>query len=121
MGSIDPYTIYLPLPLMPKQLEMLIDNINKSGRDYVTCMVADESMVAFDIAEKLRIQQAALWSASASLTTMARPYTNTFLLLTHHVLRAQYMIVKLVKSQDQKKKYLILEKFSHTRREDQRE
>ena len=43
--------------VVPKQLEMLIDNIKKSGRDNITCMVADGPMRwAHEIAEKLGIQ-----------------------------------------------------------------
>ncbi|KAI4352485.1 hypothetical protein L6164_006734 [Bauhinia variegata] len=59
------------MEVMPKKLEMLIKDINLSVSDEITHIVADVSMgFALVVAEKMGIQRAAFWPASASLLNM---------------------------------------------------
>lgn len=53
---------------MPAKLEDLIEKINGSNSDNVTCIVADHCMGwAFGVAEKMNIRRAAFWPASAAI------------------------------------------------------
>ncbi|KAL3525862.1 hypothetical protein ACH5RR_014234 [Cinchona calisaya] len=53
--------------VMPGNLEALIQKINQSDSDKVTCIVADESMGwALEIAKKMGIGAVAFWPASAT-------------------------------------------------------
>ncbi|KAF5791972.1 putative cyanohydrin beta-glucosyltransferase [Helianthus annuus] len=52
--------------VMPAKLEELVDKINGSDGDKVTCIVADHCMGwAFGVAEKMKIRRAAFWPAAA--------------------------------------------------------
>ncbi|CAL5324979.1 unnamed protein product [Camellia sinensis] len=54
--------------VMPGKLEELIENINGSDRDKITCIVADELLGwALEVAEKMQIKRAAFWSTAAAL------------------------------------------------------
>ncbi|KAJ8643850.1 hypothetical protein MRB53_005598 [Persea americana] len=56
------------LSVMPACLEELIGKINQSGDDEITYVIADESMAwALEVAEKMRIRQAAFFPAAAAL------------------------------------------------------
>lgn len=49
----------------PEKLEELIEDINSSEDDHITCVVADYSMGwALEVAEKMKIPRAAFWPAS---------------------------------------------------------
>lgn len=53
--------------VMPAKLESLIESINQSGSDKVTCIIADENMGwALEIAKKMGIGAVAFWPASAT-------------------------------------------------------
>ncbi|RVX06883.1 UDP-glycosyltransferase 83A1 [Vitis vinifera] len=57
--------------IMPKKLEELIEEINGSDDDNITCVIADESMGwALEVAEKMGIQRAVFWPASATLLAL---------------------------------------------------
>lgn len=57
--------------VMPGKLEALIDNINGSREDKITCVIADESMGwALDVAEKMGIRGIAFWPACAALLAL---------------------------------------------------
>ncbi|KAF8378796.1 hypothetical protein HHK36_030145 [Tetracentron sinense] len=52
-------------------LEKLIESINESCKDKITCIIADESMGwAVKVVKKMGIPQAAFWPASASLRAL---------------------------------------------------
>ena len=54
--------------VMPGKLEELIERINETDDNKITCLVADETMGwAFRVAEKLGIRKVAFWPASAAL------------------------------------------------------
>lgn len=56
------------LRVMPGKLEELIEKINGTKNDKVTCVIADESMGwALKVAEKMGIRRAAFWPAAAAL------------------------------------------------------
>ncbi|KAM7520663.1 hypothetical protein LguiB_019625 [Lonicera macranthoides] len=56
------------LQVMPGKLEELIEKINGTENDKVTCVIADESMGwALKVAEKMGIRRAAFWPAAAAL------------------------------------------------------
>ncbi|XP_027351425.1 UDP-glycosyltransferase 83A1-like [Abrus precatorius] len=58
--------------VMPEKLEMLIEEINKSNRNKITCVVADENFGwALEVAKKMGIRRAAFWPASASLLVLS--------------------------------------------------
>ncbi|KAF7803068.1 UDP-glycosyltransferase 83A1-like [Senna tora] len=58
--------------VMPKELEMLIKEINQSDSVKISCVVADVSMAwALEVAEKMGIQRVAFWPASASLLALS--------------------------------------------------
>ncbi|KAI3776996.1 hypothetical protein L1987_46789 [Smallanthus sonchifolius] len=58
--------------VMPGKLEELIDTINETDDDKISCVIADMGMPwAVRVAEKLRIQRVIFWSApAASLATL---------------------------------------------------
>ncbi|KAK7295440.1 hypothetical protein RJT34_18349 [Clitoria ternatea] len=57
---------------MPMKLEMLIEDINKSSSNKITCVVADESFGwALEVANNMRIRSVAFWPASASMLALA--------------------------------------------------
>lgn len=57
--------------VMPKKLEILIEEINKSVSSKITCVVADESFGwALEVAKKMRIRRVAFWPASASMLAL---------------------------------------------------
>ncbi|KAK3006471.1 hypothetical protein RJ639_017750 [Escallonia herrerae] len=54
--------------VMPGKLEELIETINGTQDDKITCVIADDSMAwAIKVAEKMGIKRAAFWPASAAL------------------------------------------------------
>ncbi|KAK7273331.1 hypothetical protein RIF29_14380 [Crotalaria pallida] len=54
--------------VMPKRLEMLIEEINKFDNDKISCIVADGNMGwALEVAKKMGIRPVLFWPASASL------------------------------------------------------
>ncbi|XP_019429529.1 PREDICTED: UDP-glycosyltransferase 83A1-like isoform X1 [Lupinus angustifolius] len=54
--------------VMPKKLEMLIEEINKSLSNKITCIVADGNLGwALEVSKKMGIRTVAFWPASASL------------------------------------------------------
>ncbi|THG13124.1 hypothetical protein TEA_008639 [Camellia sinensis var. sinensis] len=56
---------------MPGKLEELIENINGSDKDKITCIVADELLGwALEVAEKMQIKRAAVWSTAAALLAL---------------------------------------------------
>ncbi|KAJ9147538.1 hypothetical protein P3X46_029688 [Hevea brasiliensis] len=56
--------------VMPGKLEDLIDRINASEDEKITCIIADETMGwALEVAEKMKIRRVAFWPASAALLT----------------------------------------------------
>ncbi|KAF8378787.1 hypothetical protein HHK36_030136 [Tetracentron sinense] len=56
---------------MPGYLEKLITKINKSFKDKITCIIADENMAwAVQVAKKMGIPSAVFWPASASLRAL---------------------------------------------------
>ncbi|KAJ1421479.1 UDP-glucuronosyl/UDP-glucosyltransferase [Sesbania bispinosa] len=56
--------------VMPKKLEMLIEEINRSVSNRITCVVADEHCGwAFEVAKKMGIRRVAFWPAAASMLT----------------------------------------------------
>ncbi|KAK7340616.1 hypothetical protein VNO77_21324 [Canavalia gladiata] len=58
--------------VMPKKLEMLIEDVNKSVSNKITCVVADESLGwVLEMAKKMGIPSVAFWPASASLLTLS--------------------------------------------------
>lgn len=58
--------------VMPGKLEDLIDRINASEDEKITCIIADESMGwALEVAEKMKIRRVAFWPASAALLTLS--------------------------------------------------
>ncbi|CAL5369817.1 unnamed protein product [Camellia sinensis] len=58
--------------VMPGKLEELIERINGSNDNKVTCIIADESMGwAMEVAEKMQIRRAAFWPAAAALLALA--------------------------------------------------
>ncbi|EEF36303.1 UDP-glucuronosyltransferase, putative [Ricinus communis] len=53
--------------VMPGKLEVLINTINASEDEKVTCVIADESMGwALEVAKKMKIRRAVFWPASAA-------------------------------------------------------
>ncbi|THG13120.1 hypothetical protein TEA_008635 [Camellia sinensis var. sinensis] len=57
--------------VMPGKLEELIENINGSDKDKITCIVADELLGwALEVAEKMQIKRAAVWSTAAALLAL---------------------------------------------------
>ncbi|KAF5957553.1 hypothetical protein HYC85_004778 [Camellia sinensis] len=57
--------------VMPGKLEELIENINGSDKDKITCIVADELLGwALEVAEKMQIKRAAFWSTAAALLAL---------------------------------------------------
>ncbi|KAI3761992.1 hypothetical protein L1987_52415 [Smallanthus sonchifolius] len=53
--------------VMPRKLEELIDTINETDDDKISCVIADMGMPwAIRVAEKLRIQRVLFWSAPAA-------------------------------------------------------
>ncbi|KAI8029976.1 Cinnamate beta-D-glucosyltransferase [Camellia lanceoleosa] len=57
--------------VMPGKLEELIENINGSDKDKITCIVADELLGwALEVAEKMQIKRAAFWSTAATLLAL---------------------------------------------------
>lgn len=57
--------------VMPGKLEELIEEINSSDDDKITCVVADANLGwAMGVAEKMRIKRAAFWPASAALLAL---------------------------------------------------
>ncbi|KAL8234029.1 hypothetical protein R6Q59_020129 [Mikania micrantha] len=53
--------------VMPGKLEELIETINKTDDDKISCVIADLGKAwAIQVAEKLRIQRVAFWSATAA-------------------------------------------------------
>ncbi|KAM0039851.1 putative 7-deoxyloganetin glucosyltransferase [Helianthus debilis subsp. tardiflorus] len=53
--------------VMPGKLEELIETINKTDDDEISCVIADAGMPwAIHVAEKLRIQRVIFWSAPAA-------------------------------------------------------
>ncbi|KAD6795990.1 hypothetical protein E3N88_06886 [Mikania micrantha] len=74
--------------VMPGKLEELIETINKTDDDKISCVIADLGKAwAIQVAEKLRIQRVAFWSATAAslspvLSIQRVPlHKNTFQLL----------------------------------------
>ncbi|XP_054800978.1 UDP-glycosyltransferase 83A1-like [Prosopis cineraria] len=60
--------------VMPNKLEKLIQEINESDSEKISCVVADGSMGwALELAEKMRVRRALFWPASASL--LALPFS----------------------------------------------
>ncbi|THG20315.1 hypothetical protein TEA_029450 [Camellia sinensis var. sinensis] len=58
--------------VMPGKLEELIERINGSNDNKVTCIIADESMGwALEVAGKMQIRRAAFWPAAAALLALA--------------------------------------------------
>ncbi|CAL5367649.1 unnamed protein product [Camellia sinensis] len=58
--------------VMPGKLEELIERINGSNDNKVTCIIADESVGwALEVAEKMQITRAAFWPAAAALLALA--------------------------------------------------
>ncbi|GFZ19246.1 UDP-Glycosyltransferase superfamily protein [Actinidia rufa] len=58
--------------VMPGKLEELIEKINGSDDNMITCLVADENMGwALEVAQKMQISRAAFWPASAALLALA--------------------------------------------------
>ncbi|KAF8370114.1 hypothetical protein HHK36_031853 [Tetracentron sinense] len=56
---------------MPSYLEELIEEVNESGKDKITCIIADEHMgLAVKVAKKLGIPQAAFWPTNACLRAL---------------------------------------------------
>ncbi|KAM7510131.1 hypothetical protein LguiB_009006 [Lonicera macranthoides] len=59
------------LEVMPGKLEELIENINKTENDKITCVLADENVGwALKVAEKMGIKRAAFWPAAAALLAL---------------------------------------------------
>ncbi|KAF8378795.1 hypothetical protein HHK36_030144 [Tetracentron sinense] len=59
------------LSAMPGYLEKLIEKINESCEDKITCIIADENMGwAVKVAKKMGIPQAAFWPANACLRAL---------------------------------------------------
>ncbi|KAL0014723.1 hypothetical protein SO802_001792 [Lithocarpus litseifolius] len=57
--------------VMPGKLEELIKGINRVEGDNITCVIADQSMGwALEVAEKLKLRQAAFWTAAAALLAL---------------------------------------------------
>ncbi|XP_059643427.1 UDP-glycosyltransferase 83A1-like [Cornus florida] len=57
--------------VMPGKLEELIENINGSDNDKITCIISDESMGwALEVAEKMGIKGAVFWPAAAALLAL---------------------------------------------------
>ncbi|THG20313.1 hypothetical protein TEA_029448 [Camellia sinensis var. sinensis] len=55
------------LRVMPLKLEELIQKINGSDNDKITCIIADEFLGwALEVAEKMQIKRAAFWPAAAA-------------------------------------------------------
>ena len=58
--------------VVPKKLEMLIEDINNSDSNKITCVVAEESFGwALEVAKKMGIRPVAFWPASASILALA--------------------------------------------------
>lgn len=54
--------------VMPRKLEELIEMINETDDNKITCLLADENMGwAFKVAEKFGIKKVAFWPASTAL------------------------------------------------------
>ncbi|MED6216554.1 hypothetical protein PIB30_008540 [Stylosanthes scabra] len=59
------------IEVMPKKLEMLIEDINKSESNKITCLVADGNVGwALEVAKKMGIKAVAFWPAAASLLAL---------------------------------------------------
>ncbi|KAA8547921.1 hypothetical protein F0562_004350 [Nyssa sinensis] len=57
--------------VMPGKLEELVEKINGSGSDNISCIIADESMGwALEVAEKMGIRRAAFWPAAAAMLAL---------------------------------------------------
>lgn len=53
--------------VMPGKLEELIEDINSSEDDHITCVITDYNMGwALEVAEKMKIPRAAFWPASGA-------------------------------------------------------
>ncbi|KDP27230.1 hypothetical protein JCGZ_19929 [Jatropha curcas] len=60
------------LKVMPRKLEELVDRINASETEKITCIIADGSMGwALQVAKKMKIRRAAFWPASAALLSLS--------------------------------------------------
>lgn len=58
--------------VMPRKLEMLIQEINDSDTENITCVLADVNMgMGIEVADKMGIQRAAIWPASASILALS--------------------------------------------------
>ncbi|KAL3525863.1 hypothetical protein ACH5RR_014235, partial [Cinchona calisaya] len=59
------------IQVMPGKMESLIEKINQSENDQITCLIADESMGwALEIAKKMGIRAAAFWPVAASVLAL---------------------------------------------------
>ncbi|KAL7256589.1 hypothetical protein ACSBR1_010513 [Camellia fascicularis] len=57
--------------VMPGKLEELIEKINGSDNDKITCIIADQLLGwALDVAEKMQIKRVAFWPAAAALLAL---------------------------------------------------
>ncbi|CAL5324974.1 unnamed protein product [Camellia sinensis] len=57
--------------IMPGKLEELIEKINGSDNDKITCIIADQLLGwALEVAEKMQIKRAAFWPAAAALLAL---------------------------------------------------
>ncbi|KAJ1421478.1 UDP-glucuronosyl/UDP-glucosyltransferase [Sesbania bispinosa] len=65
--------------VMPMKLEMLIEEINKSDSNKISCVVADENCGwALEVAKKMGIHRVAFWPASASMLTLCFSFQKLF-------------------------------------------
>ncbi|CAK9186018.1 unnamed protein product [Ilex paraguariensis] len=56
---------------MPRKLQELIERINESGDDKITCVIADESIGwALEVAAKMGIRRAVFWPAAAAMLAL---------------------------------------------------
>ncbi|KAI8032657.1 UDP-glycosyltransferase 83A1 [Camellia lanceoleosa] len=57
--------------IMPGKLEELIEKINGSDNDKITCIIADQLLGwVLEVAEKMQIKRAAFWPAAAALLAL---------------------------------------------------
>ncbi|KAK1383542.1 putative 7-deoxyloganetin glucosyltransferase [Heracleum sosnowskyi] len=67
--------------VMPRKLEELIEKINETDDNKITCLVADENMGwAFKVAEKFGIKKVAFWHASTALLATSFNITKLIVL-----------------------------------------
>ncbi|KAL8471713.1 hypothetical protein ACS0TY_029090 [Phlomoides rotata] len=65
--------------IMPEELEALIENINETDRDKITCVITDYGLTwVFELADKLRIKKTSFISCPVAVLALTRSASKLF-------------------------------------------